>query len=582
MDSCCWGCGIDTASGSEIRMEPLRGNHSRRRKQSYIQLPDHFVNRRKKEARRRNLPSHRKDIDSDEDDIPEEIVKEIESFENRPKSNLDETEVVNLGDAENVKETRISVHLSPSEKEEYTEFLREYEDIFAWSYDDMTGLITSIVTHKLPTNPTCPPEAIKGQALADHLAENPMDGEYEPLKTYFPDEEVSFIGEDIVKSYDGWRMFFDGTANFKGVGIGAVLVSETGQHYPVSAKLRFSCTNNIAKYEDCILGLKMATDMSIQDLLVIGDSDLLIHQIREEWVTKNSKILSYLHYVQELRKRFTNMEFQYVPRVQNEFADALATLPSMIQHPDKNFIDHILVKVHDQQAYCAQVEEEADEKPWFHDIKEYLAKGEYPELANPTQKRTLQRLSNNFFHSGGILYRRTPDLGLLRCVDAKEASKLLEDIHAGTCDLHMNGFVLAKKILRAASYRAVIKKVVVDFVRDGIVCRFGIPESIITDNGSNLNSDLMKAMCDTFRIRHRNSIAYRPQMNGAVAANKNIKKILRKMIEKHKQWHEKLSFALLGYHTTVRISTRATPYMLVYGTEAVIPAEVEIPSLRII
>ncbi|XP_070015633.1 uncharacterized protein [Nicotiana sylvestris] len=54
------------------------------------------------------------------------------------------------------------------------------------------------------------------------------------------------------------------------------------------------------------------------------------------------------------------------------------------------------------------------------------------------------------------------------------------------------------------------------------------------------------------------------------------------MIEKYKQWHEKLSFDLLGYHTTVRTSTGATPYMLVYGTEAVIPAEVEIPSLRII
>ncbi|XP_070002300.1 uncharacterized protein [Nicotiana sylvestris] len=184
-----------------------------------------------------------------------------------------------------------------------------------------------------------------------------------------------------------------------------------------------------------------------------------------------------------------------------------------------------------------EVEEKADEKPWFHDIKEYLAKGEYPELANPTQKRTLWRLSNNFFHSGGILYRRTSDLGLLRCVDVKEASKLSEEIHVGTCGPHMNDFVLAKKILRAAtSYRVVTKKVVVDFVRDRIVCRFGIPESIITDNGSNLNSDLMKAICDSFRIIHKNSIAYRPQMNGAVeATNKNIKKILRKMVEKHKQ-----------------------------------------------
>ncbi|XP_070029188.1 uncharacterized protein [Nicotiana sylvestris] len=54
------------------------------------------------------------------------------------------------------------------------------------------------------------------------------------------------------------------------------------------------------------------------------------------------------------------------------------------------------------------------------------------------------------------------------------------------------------------------------------------------------------------------------------------------MIEMHKQWHKKLLFALLGYRTTVHTSTGATPYMLVYGTEVVILAEVEIPSLKII
>ncbi|XP_070015716.1 uncharacterized protein [Nicotiana sylvestris] len=72
-------------------------------------------------------------------------------------------------------------------------------------------------------------------------------------------------------------------------------------------------------------------------------------------------------------------------------------------------------------------------------------------------------------------------------------------------------------------------------------------------------------------------------MNGAIeAANINIKKIQRKIVENHKQWHEKLPFALLGYRTIVRTSNGATPYMMVYSTEVVIPAEVEITSLRII
>ncbi|XP_070023405.1 uncharacterized protein [Nicotiana sylvestris] len=138
-------------------------------------------------------------------------------------------------------------------------------------------------------------KAVKVQALVDHLAKNPMGGEYEPLKTYFSDEEVSFVGEDIAKSYDSWRMFFDGAANFKGVGIGAVLVSDTGQHFFASANLRFPYTNNMAEYEACIMGLNLAIDMNIQELLVIGDLDLLVHQVQGEWATKNTKILPYLY-----------------------------------------------------------------------------------------------------------------------------------------------------------------------------------------------------------------------------------------------------------------------------------------------
>lgn len=74
-------------------------------------------------------------------------------------------------------------------------------------------------------------------------------------------------------------MFFDGAANFKGVGIGEVLISESVQHYLASGKIRFPYTNNMAEYEACIIGIRMAVDMNIKELLVIGDSDLLMHQV---------------------------------------------------------------------------------------------------------------------------------------------------------------------------------------------------------------------------------------------------------------------------------------------------------------
>ncbi|KAI5430033.1 hypothetical protein KIW84_034565 [Lathyrus oleraceus] len=94
---------------------------------------------------------------------------------------------------------------------------------------------------------------------------------------------------------------------------------------------------------------------------------------------------------------------------------------------------------------------------------------------------------------------------------------------------------------------------------------------------------MMKELCQNFNIQHHNSSPYRPKMNGAVeAANKNIKKIVQKMVVTYRDWHEMLPFALHGYRTSVRTSTGATPYSLVYGMEAVLPVEVEIPSLRVL
>ncbi|XP_070046417.1 uncharacterized protein [Nicotiana tomentosiformis] len=174
-------------------------------------------------------------------------------------------------------------------------------------------------------------------------------------------------------------MFFDRAKNFKGVGIGVVLILESGQHYPASAKIRFPCTNNMVEYEACILEIRMTVDMNIKELLFIGDSDLLIPQVQVEWTTKNFKILPYLHCVKELCKKFTKIEFKHIPRIQNEFVDALATLSSMIPHPDKNYIDPIEIENKDQHAYYFYMDEELDGKPWYFDIKRFLEAREYPQ-----------------------------------------------------------------------------------------------------------------------------------------------------------------------------------------------------------
>ncbi|XP_057954002.1 uncharacterized protein LOC131148302 [Malania oleifera] len=93
----------------------------------------------------------------------------------------------------------------------------------------------------------------------------------------------------------------------------------------------------------------------------------------------------------------------------------------------------------------------------------------------------------------------------------------------------------------------------------------------------------MTKLCNQFKVKHHGSVLYRPQMNGVVeASKKNIKNILEKMTETYKDWHNKLPFALMAYKTISRTSTGATPFSLVYGMEAMVPVEVEIPSLRIL
>ncbi|PKI49435.1 hypothetical protein CRG98_030167 [Punica granatum] len=71
----------------------------------------------------------------------------------------------------------------------------------------------------------------------------------------------------------------------------------------------------------------------------------------------------------------------------------------------------------------------------------------------------------------------------------------------------------------------------------------------------------------------------------SVTANAVARFLKRDIIARYgtyKDWHEMLRFVLLAYRTSIRSSTGATPYSLVYGMEAVLSIEVEIPSMRVL
>lgn len=97
----------------------------------------------------------------------------------------------------------------------------------------------------------------------------------------FPDKSILSI--EPKEKQSNWRMYFDGTVNVYGCGIGAVLISLAGAHYSVAVKSKSPCTNNMAEYEACIAGVETSIDMNIKDLEAYGDLTLIISQSTGEW-----------------------------------------------------------------------------------------------------------------------------------------------------------------------------------------------------------------------------------------------------------------------------------------------------------
>ena len=78
------------------------------------------------------------------------------------------------------------------------------------------------------------------------------------------------------------------------------------------------------------------------------------------------------------------------------------------------------------------------------------------------------------------------------------------------------------------------------FIENNIICRYGVPQEIISDNGSHFEGEV-RTILVLYNIDHHKSSPYRPQTNEAIeAANKNIKNILAKMVVTYKDWAEKL------------------------------------------
>nr|XP_012466168.1 unnamed protein product [Gossypium raimondii] len=237
-----------------------------------------------------------------------------------------------------------------------------------------------------------------------------------------------------------WKLNFDGASNAIGNGIGAVLISPNGDHYPFTSKLDFDCTNNMAKYEACIMGIRVTIERKIKMLEVYGDFALVIYQLKGEWETSDLKLISYRKLVLELTEDFDDITFRYLPRDESQMADALATLASIIKVNKLEDMKPIQMSIYETPTHCYNIEEEKnDSHPWHQDILQYVKNHEYPNQATENDERALRRPAIDYVQDGDILHKRGKDQVLLRCVDNVEAKKILEEVHEGICGTTSTG-----------------------------------------------------------------------------------------------------------------------------------------------
>ena len=91
-------------------------------------------------------------------------------------------------------------------------------------------------------------KTIKSSSVSNFCAENPIEGD---------NGKKDFLDEDILDIELGaWKMYFDGAVNQYENGIGVILITPNGSHVPLAIKLNFEVTNNMEKYEACIVGME--------------------------------------------------------------------------------------------------------------------------------------------------------------------------------------------------------------------------------------------------------------------------------------------------------------------------------------
>ncbi|XP_058192046.1 uncharacterized protein LOC131309425 [Rhododendron vialii] len=280
-----------------------------------------------------------------------------------------------------------------------------------------------------------PQKAVKGQALADFVANHPN------MLMEKDEFEIHMI------EIKPWKLSFDGSKTDRGVGTGVVFTSPKGEFLQFSFQLYESriLTNNQAEYEALIIGLEIAKELNIRYLNVTGDSQLVIRQI--------------------------TVRLQHVYRLENGDANQMAQIASGIRIPEGQTEKLIRVQ---KRFLPFSIERDKNDfdilelnlvDDWRVPIRKFLE--------NPNEKtdRNIKQRAINYVIIGNDLFRKSSDEVLLLRIAKPQTMTVMGEVHEGTCGSHQSGEKMKWLLKRYGYYWPTIRKDCISYAKGYQKCQ---------------------------------------------------------------------------------------------------------------
>ncbi|GJT05497.1 reverse transcriptase domain-containing protein [Tanacetum coccineum] len=382
---------------------------------------------------------------------------------------------------------------------------------------------------------------------------------YQPIKNVLSKPEVAadFIIErpeeegqdDSAKEEEPlparWTLFTDGSSCVDGCGAGVILTNPEGVEFTYALRFQFETTNNEAKNEALIAGLRIAKKMGVKNLKVNVDSKLVANQENGTYIAKETDMIKYLEKVKALTRP---SQANYVLREIHE--------GSCSMHAGTR---SVVAKALRTGYYW----------PTMHkDARALIKACQECQVHKPVPRNPQEKL--NPITSPWPFYKWGIDI----------AGPFPEG--PGKVKFLIVAMDYFTKWIEAKPVATITGNQVKKFVWENIVCRFGLPGEIISDNGKQFRDNPFKDWCEKLCIQQHFASVKHPQTNGLVErANRSLGEGIKARLGKdNKNWLEEISHVLWAHRTMVKSSNGDTPFSLTYGTEAVIPAEIGMPTFR--